>query len=148
MVSAFAHRPVKVTMTGPHMLAAVAHDEHYGDPRAFTLDLAEVLTANFRELQAADCEHVQVDEPLFAASGATRLPRPSRRSTRRWRAARPGDERPRSLPSGEVAAVGLLVPDLGPGWLHRGAGTGLEQQRAHLACSRSGRVVALGGRHD
>jgi hypothetical protein len=57
-------------------------------------------------------------------------------------------KRLRSLPSGEVAAVGLLVPDLGPGWLHRGAGTRLEQQRAHLACSRSGRVVALGGRHD
>lgn len=69
MVSAFAHRPVKVTMTGPHMLAAVAHDEHYGDPRAFMLDLAEVLNANFRELQAAGCEHVQVDEPLFAAVG-------------------------------------------------------------------------------
>lgn len=69
MVSAFAHRPVKITMTGPHMLAAVAHDEHYGDRRAFMFDLAEVLNRNFRELQAAGCEHVQVDEPLFAAVG-------------------------------------------------------------------------------
>ncbi len=30
-VSAFARKPVKVTMTGPHLLAAVAYDEHYGD---------------------------------------------------------------------------------------------------------------------
>ena len=31
MVSALTAKPVKVTMTGPLMLARVAYDEHYGD---------------------------------------------------------------------------------------------------------------------
>src|SRR5215204_4502158 len=30
-VSSFARKPVKVTMTGPHLLAAVAYDEYYHD---------------------------------------------------------------------------------------------------------------------
>src|ERR1700730_16896970 len=30
-VSAFARKPVKITMTGPHLLAAVAYDEYYND---------------------------------------------------------------------------------------------------------------------
>ena len=33
-VSEFARKPVKITMTGPHFLTAVAYDEHYNDPRA------------------------------------------------------------------------------------------------------------------
>ncbi len=68
MVSRFAHKPVKVTMTGPHMLAKVAHDEYYGDIKPFMQDLAEVINRNFRDLQEAGCKHVQIDEPLFAAS--------------------------------------------------------------------------------
>ena len=31
MVSALTTRPVKITMTGPHMLSKVAYDEHYSD---------------------------------------------------------------------------------------------------------------------
>src|ERR1700733_9102804 len=31
MVSRLTNRPVKVTMTGPHMLSKVAYDEYYGD---------------------------------------------------------------------------------------------------------------------
>ncbi|MGA8179174.1 MAG: hypothetical protein WB792_03895, partial [Desulfobacterales bacterium] len=30
-VSKYAKKDVKITMTGPHMLAKVAHDEYYGD---------------------------------------------------------------------------------------------------------------------
>ena len=30
-VSSFARKPVKITMTGPHLLAAVAYDEYYND---------------------------------------------------------------------------------------------------------------------
>ena len=68
MVSTYSHADVKVTMTRPHMLAKVAHDEFYGgDMTGFMNDLAEVLNRNFRELQDAGCRHVQVDEPLFAA---------------------------------------------------------------------------------
>ena len=36
-VSIFARKPVKITMTGPHLLAAVAYDEYYHDlPRMMT----------------------------------------------------------------------------------------------------------------
>lgn len=64
---------VKVTMTGPHMLAKVAHDEFYGDDlRAMMMDVAEVINRNFKELEAAGCKHIQVDEPLFAVGGITR----------------------------------------------------------------------------
>lgn len=67
MTSRFTDRDVKITMTGPHMLAKVAHDEHYGDIKPFMQDLAGVINRNFRELQDAGCRHVQIDEPLFAA---------------------------------------------------------------------------------
>jgi 5-methyltetrahydropteroyltriglutamate--homocysteine methyltransferase len=68
MVSTFANKAVKITMTGPHMLAKVAHDEHYdGDIARMMQDLAKVINRNFRDLEAAGCTHVQIDEPLFAA---------------------------------------------------------------------------------
>lgn len=65
-VSEFAQRPVKITMTGPHMLAKVAYDEHYGDLKQMMFDLAKVINRNFLDLEAAGCRHIQVDEPLFA----------------------------------------------------------------------------------
>lgn len=67
MASKYAHRPVKITMTGPHMLAKVAWDEHYKNINAFMNALAEMFNKNFRALQDAGCEHLQIDEPLFAA---------------------------------------------------------------------------------
>ena len=72
-VARYARDPdsVKVTMTGPHMLAKVAHDEHYdGDLRAMMMDLAEVINQNFKELEEAGCKHIQLDEPLFAVGGS------------------------------------------------------------------------------
>ena len=66
MVSAYARSPVKITMTGPHMLAKVAHDEHYGDIARMMQDLAKVMHRNFRDLEAAGCKYIQIDEPLFA----------------------------------------------------------------------------------
>ncbi len=68
MVSALARKPVKVTMTGPHMLAKVAYDEHYNDMAAMMGDLGKLLRANFKMLAAAGCKHIQVDEPLFTMS--------------------------------------------------------------------------------
>src|SRR5690348_14115453 len=38
-VTSFARKPVKITMTGPHLLAAIAFDEYYGDLGAMMLDL-------------------------------------------------------------------------------------------------------------
>ena len=58
MISSFTRKDVKITMTGPHMLAKVAHDEHYGDIKAVMQDLAEVMNQNFRELQEAGCRHI------------------------------------------------------------------------------------------
>jgi 5-methyltetrahydropteroyltriglutamate--homocysteine methyltransferase len=68
-VSAFARKPVKVTMTGPHFLAAVAYDEHYHDLAAMMRDLAKLLHNNFRRLAAAGCRHIQIDEPYLTPPG-------------------------------------------------------------------------------
>lgn len=65
MVSALASKPVKITMTGPHMLAKVAYDEYYNDIAKMMADIAKLLQQNFRMLVAAGCKHIQVDEPLF-----------------------------------------------------------------------------------
>ncbi|MEO7647779.1 MAG: hypothetical protein ABIV11_06025 [Gemmatimonadaceae bacterium] len=65
-VSAFAQQPVKITMTGPHMLAKVAYDEYYHDLKRMMFDMAKVINRNFLDLEAAGCRHIQVDEPLFA----------------------------------------------------------------------------------
>ncbi len=67
MVTTYANKDnVKVTMTGPHMLAKVAYDEHYGDLTKFMQALAKVMNTNFKKLEAAGCKYIQIDEPLFA----------------------------------------------------------------------------------
>jgi 5-methyltetrahydropteroyltriglutamate--homocysteine methyltransferase len=68
MVSALTRKPVKITMTGPHMLAKVAYDEYYNDlPRMMT-DLSKLLRRNFKLLATAGCKNIQIDEPLFTMS--------------------------------------------------------------------------------
>jgi 5-methyltetrahydropteroyltriglutamate--homocysteine methyltransferase len=68
MVSALSRKPIKITMTGPHMLAKVAYDEHYNDLPGMMDDLAKLLRHNFQMLVAAGCDHIQIDEPLFTIS--------------------------------------------------------------------------------
>lgn len=68
MVSALTRKPVKITMTGPHMLAKVAYDEHYHDLSRMIADLGKLLRYNFKLLAEAGCKHIQVDEPLFTMS--------------------------------------------------------------------------------
>ena len=68
MVSEFASRPVKITMTGPHLLAAVAHDDYYNDPKRMIADFGKLLHHNFRRLAEAGCKHLQIDEPYFTVS--------------------------------------------------------------------------------
>jgi 5-methyltetrahydropteroyltriglutamate--homocysteine methyltransferase len=68
MVSAFARRPVKITMTGPHLLAAVAYDEYYNDLPRMMNDIGKLLHLNFERLVAAGCKHIQIDEPYFTAA--------------------------------------------------------------------------------
>ena len=67
-VSQFARRPVKITMTGPHLLAAVAYDEYYGDMRRMMSDLGKLLNRNFRRLAEAGCRDVQIDEPYLTVA--------------------------------------------------------------------------------
>ena len=67
-VSGLTKRPVKITMTGPHMLAKVAYDEHYNDIKPMMTDLGKLLRFNFARLAEAGCKHIQVDEPLFTMS--------------------------------------------------------------------------------
>jgi 5-methyltetrahydropteroyltriglutamate--homocysteine methyltransferase len=68
MVSAFARRPVKITMTGPHLLATVAYDEYYNDPPRMMADLGKLLHQNFKRLVDAGCKHIQIDEPYFTVA--------------------------------------------------------------------------------
>src|ERR1044072_7989952 len=68
MVSALTRKPVKITMTGPHMLSKVAYDEHYNDIGAMMADLATLLRHNFGMLAGAECKHIQAEEPLFTMS--------------------------------------------------------------------------------
>lgn len=68
-VSTFARKPVKVTMTGPHLLAAVAYDEHYGDLARMMTDIGKLLHHNLHRLAEAGCKHIQIDEPYFTAAG-------------------------------------------------------------------------------
>lgn len=52
-------RRLKFTVTGPHMLAKVLTDRHYGDPAKLCADLAQVLR---KQVEAIDAEVIQIDE--------------------------------------------------------------------------------------
>jgi 5-methyltetrahydropteroyltriglutamate--homocysteine methyltransferase len=54
-----ASRPLKFTITGPHMLAKTLHDRHYRDPAKLAHAIASVLAEQVRGLDAAV---VQLDE--------------------------------------------------------------------------------------
>jgi 5-methyltetrahydropteroyltriglutamate--homocysteine methyltransferase len=69
MVASFATKPVKITMTGPHLLAAVAYDEFYNDTVRMIEDFGKLLHRNFKLLVEAGCKHIQVDEPYFTVAG-------------------------------------------------------------------------------
>jgi 5-methyltetrahydropteroyltriglutamate--homocysteine methyltransferase len=67
-VSSFARKPVKITMTGPHLLSAVAYDEYYNDTANMMSDFGKLLRWNFRQLAEAGCKHIQIDEPYFTVA--------------------------------------------------------------------------------
>ena len=62
---AITERPVKIAMTGPHMFACVAWDEHYGSREALALAMADVVNAELRRLDDAGCDLIQLDEPVL-----------------------------------------------------------------------------------
>lgn len=58
-------RPVKIAMTGPHMFARIAWDEHYRNPEALAMDIAAVINPELRRLDRAGCDVIQIDEPIL-----------------------------------------------------------------------------------
>ena len=54
-----ASRPLKFTLTGPHMLAKTLHDRHYRSPEKLAHALAAVLAAQVKRMNA---DVVQLDE--------------------------------------------------------------------------------------
>jgi 5-methyltetrahydropteroyltriglutamate--homocysteine methyltransferase len=64
-LKAHASRPVKVNVVGPMTLLDRLSDEHYGDPEAAVMALADVLNAEIRALEALKPAIIQVDEPAF-----------------------------------------------------------------------------------
>jgi 5-methyltetrahydropteroyltriglutamate--homocysteine methyltransferase len=56
---ALATRPLKFTLTGPHMLAKTLSDRHYGNTPALAMAIAEALAEQVRHL---DADVIQLDE--------------------------------------------------------------------------------------
>ncbi len=56
---ALAAKPLKFTVTGPHMLAKTLLDKHYGDTAELAHAIADVLAAQVRHI---DADVVQIDE--------------------------------------------------------------------------------------
>ena len=55
----------KVCVTGPHMLAKRATNEHYASDRELVFDLADILNADLKRVADAGCELIQIDEPVW-----------------------------------------------------------------------------------
>ena len=64
-LDAYARAETKVCVTGPHMLAKRAHNEAYSSDRELVFDLAEIMNADLKEVVAAGCRAIQIDEPVW-----------------------------------------------------------------------------------
>src|SRR3954452_11284372 len=74
--------PLKIAVPGPMTVVDSTYDEVYGDEMRLAMDVADALNAELRDLQAAGCDVVQIDEPAMtryhekvAAYGAEALNR-------------------------------------------------------------------------
>lgn len=65
-------KPVKFGAICAPGLASMLWDEHYHDDKALILDLCDIMNAEFKELAAAGCPVIQVEEPRH--HGMTTLP--------------------------------------------------------------------------
>lgn len=63
---ALCDRPVKVTLPGPMTIGDTVADDFYNDPKKRGAELAQVLNKEVLALAEAGCQHIQIDEPLFA----------------------------------------------------------------------------------
>ncbi len=56
-------KPVKFGAICAPGIAGMLWDEHYHDDKAFIFDLCDIMNAEFKELAAAGCPVIQVEEP-------------------------------------------------------------------------------------
>ena len=60
-------RPIKMTVPGPFTMSQLAIDEHYRDEETLVMAYAEAVNAELKDLKAAGCDVVQIDEPYLQA---------------------------------------------------------------------------------
>lgn len=64
-VRAATDKPFKMNVSlGPASLAALAMDQHYGDLKALSLDIARAYNAELKDLETRGLDIVQITEPL------------------------------------------------------------------------------------
>ena len=73
IAQSYSTRPVKITVPGPMTIADTIADEYYGEDHALNRDLADAINIEIRALADAGCQHIQVDEPVFARNPAGAL---------------------------------------------------------------------------
>jgi 5-methyltetrahydropteroyltriglutamate--homocysteine methyltransferase len=56
-------RGTKITLPGPFTLMRQMKDEHYGDPEAVAMAIAESINGELKDIKAAGIDVVQLDEP-------------------------------------------------------------------------------------
>jgi 5-methyltetrahydropteroyltriglutamate--homocysteine methyltransferase len=62
---AHTQRPVKVAVAGPMTVIDSTLDEFYEDEAELAMDIAAAVNAELRDLQAAGCDVIQLDEPAM-----------------------------------------------------------------------------------
>jgi len=59
------HRPLKMQVPGPMTVIDSTMNESYADEAELAFDIAVVLNQELREIQAAGCDVIQIDEPAM-----------------------------------------------------------------------------------
>jgi 5-methyltetrahydropteroyltriglutamate--homocysteine methyltransferase len=62
---AHSTKPVKVCVTGPHMLGKRCTNRAYASDKELIFDLAAILNAELRDLVRTGCRFIQIDEPVW-----------------------------------------------------------------------------------
>ena len=66
VAQAATDRPVKITIPGPLTITDSTADAFYNDDAKLGADLATALNQEILALAEAGCQHIQIDEPVFA----------------------------------------------------------------------------------
>ena len=62
---AHTSKPIKMDVPGPMTVVDSTLDEYYKDEAAVAMDVAEALNEELRDLQAAGCDVLEIDEPAM-----------------------------------------------------------------------------------